>query len=591
MEIDSRFMAFKHLFCASLATLFAIGFNASAQSALQITPQMERDAAARSATEQRRSQEREKQQRELLDRSPDVRLKTPEPLPAPLTLPVEKPCFVIRKLELKNPSGIALTEFDWVIQQLTSTNAPPLLGECVGALGVAWVIDRAQKMLIERGLVTTRVLASQQDMSAGTLALTVIVGRIRAIRLLDPVDERSNLWSALPMRAGDLLNLRDVEQALENLKRVPTAEADIQIEPAQGDGAQLGESDLVVTYRQGFPFRLTVSADDGGTKSTGKFQGSTTVSVDNALGLNDLFYFTGSSDLGGGDIGPRGSGATVVHYSLPFGNWIVGTTRSTGQYYQKVVGLNGDYVYSGTTENNEIKVTRLLFRDAKQKFNLSMRAFQRKSKNYIDDLEVYVQRRVVGGWDSTLNHKAFIQNATLESNLTYKRGTGAFGSLSASEDRYSEGTSRFAVVMADVNLSLPFKLDEQRIRYNGTFRLQSNRSALTPQDQFVIGGRYTVRGFDGDNVLSAERGWLLRNDLSFALGNSGHEIYTGLDYGQVSGPSSALLVGNHLSGAVLGVRGFIQKLSYDIFIATPLTKPDHFNTAGSTAGFSLTASF
>ena len=73
-------MAFRHLFCASLATLFAIGFNASAQSTLQITPQMERDAAARSASEQRRSQEREKQQRELLDRSPDVRLKTPEPL-------------------------------------------------------------------------------------------------------------------------------------------------------------------------------------------------------------------------------------------------------------------------------------------------------------------------------------------------------------------------------------------------------------------------------------------------------------------------------------------------------------------------------
>jgi len=79
--------------------------------------------------------------------------------------------------------------------------------------------------------------------------------------------------------------------------------------------------------------------------------------------------------------------------------------------------------------------------------------------------------------------------------------------------------------------------------------------------------------------------------LSFAIGETAHEIYTGIDYGQVSGPSSALLVGNHLSGAVLGVRGYLQKLSYDFFIATPFTKPDHFNTPGSTAGFSLTASF
>lgn len=222
------------------------------------------------------------------------------------------------------------------------------------------------------------------------------------------------------------------------------------------------------------------------------------MSYDNALALNDLFYYTTTSDLGGGAVGPRGSGGAVIHYSVPFGNWTMGTTNSTSQYYQTVVGLNQPYIYSGTTENNEVKVTRLMFRDAKQKLNLSMRAFQRKSKNYIDDTEIYVQRRVVGGWDSTLNHKVFVQDATVESNVTYKRGTGAFGSMSAAEDNYAEGTSRFAVVMADVN---------------------------------------------------------------------------------------------HLSGAVVGVRGYLKKLSYDFFIATPLTKPDHFNTPGSTAGFSLTASF
>jgi hemolysin activation/secretion protein len=253
--------------------------------------------------------------------------------------------------------------------------------------------------------------------------------------------------------------------------------------------------------------------------------------------------------------------------------------------------LNQNYVYRGTSENNDIKLNRLLMRDGKQKLNLAVRAFQRKSNNYIDDTEVNVQRRVVGGWDSNLNHKTFIQNATLESNFTYKRGTGAFGSIPAPEQTFNNGTSRFELMTADANLALPFKVGDQGIRYNTSWRIQKNITPLTPQDRFVIGGRYTVRGYDGESVLSAERGWFWRNDLSFTLGDSGQELYAGLDTGQVGGPSSQLLVATRLSGAVLGLRGAIHKLSYDIFIGSPVNKPENFKTAGSTAGFSLNASF
>ncbi len=256
-----------------------------------------------------------------------------------------------------------------------------------------------------------------------------------------------------------------------------------------------------------------------------------------------------------------------------------------------MAGLNQSYVYRGTSENNEVKLSRLLMRDGSQKLNLSMRAFQRKSNNYIDDTEVGVQRRVVGGWDSTLNHKAFIQDTTLETNLTFKRGTGAFGSLPAPEESFNDGTSRFALVTADVNLALPFKLNEQRVRYNASWRIQQNRTPLTPHDRFVIGGRYSVRGYDGESVLSAERGWFWRNDLTFELSDTGEEFYVGLDHGVVGGPSSELLIGKRLTGAVIGLRGSIQKMTYDIFIGGPVEKPDNYKTSGSTAGFSLSANF
>jgi hemolysin activation/secretion protein len=95
--------------------------------------------------------------------------------------------------------------------------------------------------------------------------------------------------------------------------------------------------------------------------------------------------------------------------------------------------------------------------------------------------------------------------------------------------------------------------------------------------------------------LAAERGWTLRNDFSIALGDSGHEAYLGLDAGEVGGPSAGLLLGNTLSGGVLGLRGSFKvsksQWQYDLFVGAPLYKPSGFRTAQSSAGFSLSLSF
>jgi hemolysin activation/secretion protein len=89
----------------------------------------------------------------------------------------------------------------------------------------------------------------------------------------------------------------------------------------------------------------------------------------------------------------------------------------------------------------------------------------------------------------------------------------------------------------------------------------------------------------------AERGWLMRNDIGLPLGDSGQELYAGLDYGQVGGPTADLLVGKRLTGAVIGLRGDINGVSYDIFAGQALRKPDGFQTAKVTAGFNLSLSF
>jgi hemolysin activation/secretion protein len=232
-----------------------------------------------------------------------------------------------------------------------------------------------------------------------------------------------------------------------------------------------------------------------------------------------------------------------------------------------------------------------VYRDAQRKTTLSVRAFKRTSNNFIDDTEVLVQQRKIGGWEAAVGHREFVGNATVDANVAYKRGTGAFGSLPAPEEAFGEGTSRFALITADANVNAPFKLGEQKLKYSGAWRMQAQRTPLTPQDRFAIGGRFSVRGFDGEGSLSAERGWTIRNEVSLPLGESRQELYLGLDYGKVSGPSSDNLLGKHLAGTAVGMRGAIKNLQYEVFIAAPVRKPEGFRTAAKTDGFNLNLSF
>lgn len=529
------------------------------------------------AQQLQRQQQRERAQNEQSEEQrPDVRLPR-APLPAAATYPLnETPCFPIRRIDLK---GEGAAQFAWALKA-----ADDAIGLCLGSGGINAILGKVQNALVGAGYVTTRVLAAPQDLLTGRLELVVVPGRVRAVRFAAPADKDGPSWrTAVPARPGDLLNLRDVEQALENLKRVPTAEADIEVVP----GDLPGESDLLIKWRQSRPVRLSLSADDSGSESTGKYQGGATVSLDNLMGWHELAYVSVNRDLpAGGARGEHGTRNYALHYSMPAGYWLLSMNASHYRYYQAIAGANQTYIYSGTSGNLDFKAARVLYRDAARKTTGSLRLYQRHSNNFIDDTEVEVQRRQMGGFELSLAHKEFIGDSTLDGSVTYKRGIHLFGTLPAPEEEFNDGTSRPALINADAALTLPFALRGVKLQYQANWRGQWSRTPLIPQDRFAIGGRYTVRGFDGETSLSADQGWLLRNELSWAVSDR-NQIYLGLDYAQVGGAHTALLAGTSLAGAALGWRGQLGGLQIDLFTGQPLRKPEHVRTASRTGGFSL----
>jgi hemolysin activation/secretion protein len=564
-----------------------------AQGAVQPSPA---DVAAQ---EQRRLLEREDTARRQQERPRDLRLPEPARSADTLLPQAETPCFPISDIRFDGDDDGRLR---WRLgEAIDGSSADSPIGRCLGAEGVAIVQRRVQNALLAAGFVTTRVLAEPQDLRTGVLTLTVFAGRIGSIKS-DASTSRVTLFNALPAGPGDLLNLRDIEQALENLKRVPSVDADIRIEATEVSGV----SDLVVTSRQGTPVRLGLTLDDAGSRATGRVQAAATVSYDNWWTLNDLFYVTMNRDLHHPTHAGSGSQGGTLHYSVPFGYWLIGSTWSRSGYRRMVAGPYENVVYSGVNRNVDIKLSRLVHRDGSRKTTLSIKAFQRLSSSYVDDNEIEVQRRVVGGWEAGLHHRQFLGAVTADLAMAYRRGTGAFGALPAPEESFGEGTSRPEIGTVDLNVDVPNSsladlagsgpewlatwLRQSGVRYSVNWRAQWNRTALTPQDRFAIGGRYTVRGFDGEGSLVGDRGWLIRNDVVIPV-TEGLDAFIGIDCGRIGGRSAEFVVGKALAGGVLGLRGAIEALHYELSLGAPLSKPDGFATAGVSAGFNLNYAF
>lgn len=573
----------------SLAVLAAFSFQAALADTIE-------------ESESRRQEMRRRQQEQQLQREVDVRLDDTRQstLTPSAAESAESPCFPIHTVTL---TGDAAGRFQFALKKaLKETGFQS--GQCLGAQGVNRIMVAAQNAVIGHGYTTTRILAAPQDLNSGTLELTVLPGKVRSVRTDTSHNDQTRaariaaFQNEIPLKGGDILNLRRIEQGLENLKRVPTAEADIQIVPADAPD----ESDIVVAWRQRLlPYRLSLGVDDSGSKTTGKYQGSLTFSADNPFGLSDLFYLSYGRHLGHTDAhtdseGKKTAGGTqsyAFHYSVPAGNWLWSWNHNYYRYHQAVAGINEVYDYNGKSRGSDIGFTRLLYRDARRKSHIGFKLWQKENQSFIDDAEVEVQRRKTAGWQLSLKHKEYIGRSTLDIGLAYKRGTGMADAIAAPEEVFDEGTSRMKVITADISYNHPFQIGRQHFVYDTALHAQWNKTPLTPLDKIAIGGRYTVRGFDGESSLSAERGWYWRNEAAWSF-KPAHQLYLAVDGGHVSGDSAQYLLGQTLIGAAAGLRGQFQaggSLNYDLFAGKPIKKPKGFQTASTVFGFNLNYSF
>lgn len=443
-----------------------------------------------------------------------------------------------------------------------------------------------QRKLLDKGYVTSQVYIPEQNLNAGTLQFMVIPGRVEDIRYSDS-SAHSPWRTAFPVRPGDILNIRDVEQGLEQMKRVSSQSVTMRLLP----GTSVGASIIELSIKQDKPVHGSISFDNSGLESTGVYQGSFTSSFDQVFRANDTFTMSLSGDLSGsGSI--KGTRAASLNYVIPHGKDTFSLSFSKSRYHQTIQSNPYDFTYSGKSTTMKAKWNHVWSRTQREKRAFDISISTRHYHRFINDMEIPVQALRTTSMEFGVSNRKYIGNATLYSRLGFQWGIGTLGAQPEHKASVAMGgpTSRYHMWLVDVDYRKPFIMGHRPASFTSSFHGQwvQGGKRLYSVDTINIGNRYSIYGFDGEYTLMGDSGWYVRNEVSSVIPRLNTEVYLGLDVGAVYGKSTESLVGKTIAGTALGIRGnYSSGLLFDAFVSTPLYKPQGYHTKKFYSGFTV----
>lgn len=434
--------------------------------------------------------------------------------------------------------------------------------------------------LIEHGYVTSRIGIPSQSLASGNLQFNLQLGRVESV-LYKTYAQPLTWQNAFPIREGDILNIRNIEQGIEQMKRIGSQNVSVELEP----GTKPLATNIVLETTKKPPIHGMISIDDSGLKDTGKLQWTAAIGVDRVFNANDSLNLSINRDAAQ-DGERKGSRNHTISYSIPRGKDTFSISYSDMKYHQTINSMATPFISSSHAKTVRGSWNHVFHRDRTTKRSWDIIISKRNAKNYINDVEIAVQRANTASLEVGISERRYIKKNTLYSRAAIKQGVGWFGS----QPEYGNGapSTRYTQLLLDVDYQIPriwgHRPASITTSFHGQWTLGDKR--LFSRDMISLGNRYTVQGFDGKNTLMAESGWYMRNEVASYILKWKSSVYANIDFGAVYGPSTEVLTGKFIAGTSLGIRGqFKSGLFYDVFVGAPLYKPSGYKSDSLTAGF------
>lgn len=498
-----------------------------------------------------------------------------------------EPCFKLETVKISGFEPIGPAPAGWDrLKGGCATIAD--LGDLLNDLNVAYQKD---------GWLTTRAYYPQQNLNAGNLEIVIVPGRVAGFDYGANAPADSRVSAAFPNATGDLLNLRDLEQGLENFNGAPSQSTKFQLFP----GALPGTSVVRLTEQTTKTWRVGASVDNSGVLSTGIYKFKTTAALDNILNVNDVLSFSATTNLDRASNLPareyplqRGDGksgdAVNVSYKVPVGNWSFFAAADASRYFFITPGNSQDYDVRGSSWSVSTGLERLLYRDQVSKLYMFGDLTAKRGNNYIVGSEIFSQRRELTIGQVGLRGVRYLPADTeLTWSLAAKKSLPILGA----QPPVSPVVAEFFMA-ATGNVQIKTPVFDKAFLYALSLSGQWSDQELPPTEQFNIGGRGTIRGFQEDTMYG-NRGGFMRHELSRAVADLPlfkATAYVALDAGAVAFPTTRTWSRDHMVGTAVGLRGrAFSYLDFDIAYAHALRRPVEFKGKGDLLYLTVSATY
>ncbi|MEG8232918.1 ShlB/FhaC/HecB family hemolysin secretion/activation protein [Pseudomonas orientalis] len=419
--------------------------------------------------------------------------------------PADTRCFPIKDIELKGADSLPASERERLLK--------PYVGQCLGVSQLNDLLKAITDYYLGKGRVTSRAYLPQQDLSTGHLQVLVVEGKLEALRSAEgsTVTERE-LAMAFPGKVGEALNLREIEQLVDQLNRLPSKQAQMELTP----GKQVGGSDVVVKNTAQKPWRASLSRNNDGQKSTGEQQWGAGLEWDSPLGLGDQLILRGGHDAISDH--QKTSKNTMLYYNVPWGWWNFSYTYSESDY--RTFGVTDDFKYKqdGDNQNHQLRAERVIHRDDVSKTSVNVGLAHLRTNNYILDVRTAPSSNRLSELQLGVNHGRRIGTAFVNLDLGMQNGIGLLDAQSQDErDAFGrrQPNSRYRKYTATVSYLQPFSLWGESFSFSSLATGQRSEDPLFSPQRMSLGGSASVRGFK-DQLLTGDSGGYWRNEVRWA---------------------------------------------------------------------------
>ncbi|MDC9581626.1 ShlB/FhaC/HecB family hemolysin secretion/activation protein [Xenorhabdus sp. PR6a] len=506
------------------------------------------------------------QQKELLEQAQQQRHAirnnmTLSPSDPSISNDDESTCHTVHKIHLEGAESLSTSA-----QQALSK---PYLSHCLTAGKINELVRKVSNTYIEKGYVTSLAGLKEQDLSTGILTMTVTEGKVGTI-LLDGETPLA-LKMAFPNMTGKILNLRDIEQGMEQLNRLPSQQITIDIQPAK----QSGYSDIIlkrVTSR--LPVNASLGMDNSGQKNTGAEQINVTLGLDNPLHLADLWSISVNRNS---DFRHNHQSWNVTSgVTVPYGYWSFDYQYARNRSFQMIpmTGTSG-YHHESEGQTHQLKVNRTLYRDGKQKLGLNMGIARRQTSNVAAGVKLSVSSPTLNVASLGANYSTVLAGGYLTFNPTLSHGLTLWGATKDDSGDRNAPRSQFRKFSLSSSYFIPVTED---IYYLTSLYGQFTPDKLYASERLSLGGQYSVRGFKEQNLIGNNGGYW-RNELNWKLASlpllGELTLNSALDTGWLENNKKRQTEGGNVTGTSLGISLNNNRINQAVTIGKPLVYPDH----------------